>query len=126
MDTRSANKIKNKNIETLKVLQAKNIVWEKEKVYYISWNKVGETDQEDKTYNEKLYDSYKIIRGKIVPEGTETGLWGGLKYYIDTTKNTIKKLEQFGVRYKYIDAESEQSILIYNIYDGQIYWRYKK
>ena len=126
MDTRNANKIKNKNIETVKVMQTKNMVWEKEKNYYVSWHKVGETDQEDKTYHKKIYGSYKIIRGKIVPEGTETGLWGGLKYYIDTTKNTIKKLEQFGVRYQHIDENSEQSILVYNVYVGEVYWRYKE
>lgn len=106
------------------IMHGGGILWEKEKVYRIVWSKVGSTDSDDTRYNNSLYTSYKIERGKIIPGKKYDILWGDIKYYIDTSRNTIKKFKNTGTRYESFGG-GERAIMNYDIYDGKIIGYYR-
>ena len=94
-------------------------------MYRIEWTKVGATDSDDTRYNNSLYTSYKLEKGKIIPGNKDNILWEKLVYYIDISKNTIKKFENTGYRVDDMGGEGYRTIKMFDIYDGKIIGEYR-
>lgn len=111
------------NVDIHKIISGGGILWEKEKVYRLEWSKVGTTTSDNKTYNDHLFKSYELVKGKIIPgEKATYGLWGDLFFYINN--DVINKFEWASSYIKKIDGGSIQ-VMVFNIYDGKIIEEYR-
>lgn len=83
------------------------------------WTRAGVVTSEDKSYNDKLYKSYRLEHGKVYGvNAAKYGLWGDLFYYVNGDE--IKKFEFSKSETIYLPKGGTQQRIYFDVYDGEI------
>lgn len=83
------------------------------------WTRAGVVTSDEKSYNDKLYKSYRLEYGKVYGVNvTKYGLWGDLFYYVNGDE--IKKFEFSKSETIYLPKGGTTQVMYFNMYDGKI------
>lgn len=125
MKSNDIKAVKSADQNIVKIMSGRALLWEKEKVFNITWSKMSRGFAvAGGNLSDSAYTSYEIRNGKFYGAGAITEDIGKKTYYdVVNGSDTIKKIVYVKSEYIFFN-DKEYENLHYDVYVGNLEWKY--